>query len=112
MAKSIMQLGSHSGADKVAAGALEEAKEQLIDAEKTRLAKDCPRDKDGKIKPARLQLNIHPVLHEHFRKLSFNNNEKMSDLITLYVIDYVREKGIEIDDIAAGIFMEKPSEWE
>ncbi|ELK9995648.1 hypothetical protein RWE39_004382 [Salmonella enterica] len=112
MAKGIMQLGSHSNADKIAAGALEEAKEQLIEAEKARLAKDCTRDKDGKIKPARLQMNIHPVLHEHFRKLSFNNNEKMSDLITLYVIDYVRKQGIEINDLAASIFMEKPSEWE
>ncbi|EMD5616202.1 hypothetical protein VRM59_004483 [Salmonella enterica] len=64
------------------------------------------------IKPARLQLNIHPTLHEQFRKISFNNDEKMSDLITEFVISYVRNNGVEIDHKTEIMYMQKPSEWQ
>ncbi|EGJ3141399.1 hypothetical protein IGV50_004423 [Salmonella enterica subsp. enterica serovar Newport] len=64
------------------------------------------------IKPARLQLNIHPTLHEQFRKISFNNDEKMSDLITEFVINYVRRNGVDIDQKTETMYMKKPSEWE
>ncbi|EAQ9051873.1 hypothetical protein D8V62_23845 [Salmonella enterica] len=65
-----------------------------------------------KINPARLQLNMHPALHEQFRKLAFNADLKMSDLITEYVIRFVREQGGDITPEQAQMYMSKPSEWE
>ncbi|PNO65042.1 hypothetical protein [Serratia marcescens] len=61
--------------------------------------------------PARLQLNIHPELHEHFKNISFTRKEVMSDLITQYVIDYVRSNGVEISEDQERMFKGKPVQW-
>ncbi|EEO8179071.1 hypothetical protein G7D34_003702 [Salmonella enterica] len=64
------------------------------------------------IKPARLQLNIHPALHEKFKKVSFNRDESMSDLITDYVIEYLRKHGAVIDQHDREMFLSNPKKWE
>ncbi|EIM6622198.1 hypothetical protein LNT71_004087 [Salmonella enterica] len=86
MAKAVMKLGEHRNAEKV-----------IKDAER--------------IKPARIQLNAHPDLHEQFRKVAFNNDEQMSDLITNFVIDYLRSNGVEIDNATAAMYLDKPTNW-
>ncbi|EBW2292202.1 hypothetical protein DFV88_24780 [Salmonella enterica subsp. enterica serovar Newport] len=64
-----------------------------------------------RVAPARLQLNIHPALHEQFKKISFNRDEQMSDLITQFVIDYVSQHGEPIDPQTAVMYMSKPKDW-
>lgn len=64
-----------------------------------------------RVAPARLQLNIHPDLHEHFKTVSFNRKEVMSDLITDFVIEYVRANGVEIDNATAVMYASKPKDW-
>ncbi|EBL2669799.1 hypothetical protein D3Q16_26740 [Salmonella enterica] len=61
--------------------------------------------------PARLQLNMHPELHDLFKNISFNNREVMSDLITDFVIGYVRSNGIEIDQATEEHYKDKPVKW-
>lgn len=64
-----------------------------------------------KVKPARIQLNAHPDLHEQFKKISFNRDEQMSDLITGWVIDYLRSNGVDIDEATKAMYMDKPNNW-
>lgn len=64
-----------------------------------------------RIAPARLQLNIHPDLHDQFKNLSFNNKDVMSDLITEFVINYVRENGIKISEQTKAMYLGKPKDW-
>ncbi|EDX4102599.1 hypothetical protein B9R80_004926 [Salmonella enterica] len=64
-----------------------------------------------KIKPARLQLNIHPTLHDKFKKVSFNRDEKMSDIITMAVIDYLRKHNQIIDKEDELLYMSNPKNW-
>lgn len=64
-----------------------------------------------KILPARIQLNAHPDLHELFKKVSFNRDEVMSDLITDWVIEYLRNNGQEISETTAQMYRSKPKDW-
>ncbi|EGG0429767.1 hypothetical protein IDQ21_004435 [Salmonella enterica] len=59
------------------------------------------------IKPARLQLNIHPDMHKLFKSVSFNNDEEMSEIILIAVADYLKANGQEV----ALEWLMKPSEW-
>ncbi|EPV4171442.1 hypothetical protein ACV5Z5_004640 [Salmonella enterica subsp. enterica] len=67
-----------------------------------------------RIEPKRSQMNIHPALHEVFRKISFNRDEEMSDILTQAIIDYVNQFGAvdeHIDPERAHMYMSKPKHW-
>lgn len=59
------------------------------------------------IKPARLQLNIHPDMHKQFKKVSFNNDEEMSDIVLTAVADYLSKNGVEVSPE----WLKKPKDW-
>ncbi|EBA3920925.1 hypothetical protein EE88_21590 [Salmonella enterica] len=92
-----MKFGKHTNADEVIAN----------------LPVSDPRfyDDNGKIKIARIQLNSHPELHEQFKKISFNRDEEMSDLITEFVINYVNANGFEVSEEKRQMYMDKPKNW-
>ncbi|EDD0902681.1 hypothetical protein GAV44_23305 [Salmonella enterica subsp. enterica serovar Newport] len=67
-----------------------------------------------RIAPKRSQMNIHPALHEAFRKISFNRDEEMSDILTQAIIDYVNEHGGAEEVITndrAHMYLSKPKHW-
>lgn len=61
----------------------------------------------GLIKPARLQLNIHPEMHKQFKKVSFNNDEEMSDIVLAAVADYLKDNGVKVNPV----WLESPKDW-
>ncbi|EEI7324264.1 hypothetical protein G4E03_003453 [Salmonella enterica] len=114
MAKGVMKIGEHNGADEVAAKALEDAKARLIEEMKQTQAKDLPRDANGKIKPARLQMNIHPAFLDAFyyhvnpdRRRKTEDEPTMSDITLKLVYDWLEKEGVEVSPI----WLLKPSKW-
>lgn len=61
----------------------------------------------GLIKPARLQLNIHPDMHKQFKIVSFNKEEEMSDIVLQAVADYLRANGVEVNPV----WLKRPKDW-
>ncbi|HFW4592834.1 TPA: plasmid partition protein ParG [Salmonella enterica subsp. enterica serovar Aberdeen] len=66
-----------------------------------------------KVKPARLQLNIHPDLHKMIKTICFNQEIEMSDVVLDLLRDWLlSEKGgnVNPDDLQAVWWM-KPKDW-
>lgn len=61
----------------------------------------------GLVKPARLQLNIHPEMHKQFKKVTFNNDEEMSDIVLNAVADYLRVNGVDVSPV----WLMRPKDW-
>ena len=85
MSKGVMKLGNHNGAAKVIA-------------------------ESEKVKPARLQLNIHPDLHKLLKTVCFNREVEMSDVVLEGVKDWLLANGVSPDDLSAVWWM-KPKDW-
>ncbi|EIZ5832138.1 hypothetical protein MPS38_003033 [Salmonella enterica] len=114
MSKKVMKLGEHNGADEIAAKALEDAKARAIEEMKQAQARDYPRDSKGKIKAARLQMNIHPAFLDAFYfhvnpdgRRKTEDEPTMSDITLKLVYDWLEKEGVEVSPI----WLLKPSKW-
>ncbi|HIE8239210.1 TPA: hypothetical protein ACXPQL_004117 [Salmonella enterica] len=88
MSKGVMKLGNHNGAAKVIA-------------------------EGEKVKPARLQMNIHPDMHKALVELCFNRTDstgkrlEMSEQVLTMVYVWMEQEGVEVSPT----WLMKPKDW-